>query len=126
MKTATACLAVAGVALAIAAPASAAPRSDPEPTAQASVFGIGFVTLPLIDRTLTLARRVHIPVASYRRLNADMRELKIWYRYWTLRKRARRYCQAIGAAFGHRPLRYFWNGSSIVAYPYDPCEEAFG
>jgi hypothetical protein len=79
MKTLAACLAAVGVAVAAATPASATPRSGPDPTVRASALGIRFVTRPLIARTLTNARKVHLPEPRYRRLFNDMSELKRWY-----------------------------------------------
>ena len=45
--------------------------------------------------------------------------------YYRARQRAKKYCQAVQAAFGY-PRRYYFNGYAVVGYAYDACQERFG
>ena len=125
MKTAAASLAVVGLLAALAAvPASASARSaDPEPVARASGISIGFVTKPLIDRTIRAAKIVRLSYTRYQRLSEGMGELKTFYDYYNARQRAHRFCQIFQAAFGY-PRRYYFVGNTVVSYAYDACSRS--
>jgi len=123
MRTLAAALAVAALLAALAAvPAGAAPRAAaPEPTARAAGIPIGFVTRPLIRRTLQAARTVRLSYVRYQALREELSELDEFYAYYRARQRAKKFCEAFQAAFGY-PRRYYFVGNTVVSYAYDACE----
>jgi hypothetical protein len=123
MKTVATFLAVAALLGALAAvPAGAAPRSGGEPVAHASALPIGFVTRPLISRTLAAAKTVRLSYARYRVLREELTELDEVFDYLKARQRQKRFCQAFQAAFGY-PRRYYFVGNRVVSYAYDRCAD---
>ena len=127
MKTITACLAAAGLALATATPGAAGPAPAADPGPHATAVGLRFVTLPLVTRTVRLAER--LPQGARRpRFHeslAGLRRLKREYDRRTPHQRAKSYCRWAQAIFGY-PRRYFYDGTYVWSYPYDACEEYSG
>jgi hypothetical protein len=121
MRTLAASLAVIALLGALAAvPAGAAQRSEPEPVARAAGVPIGFVTRPLIRRTLEAARVVRLSYVRYRALREELTVLDEFFYQYRARQRARKYCQAFQAAFGY-PRHYYFVGNTVVSYAYDAC-----
>ena len=119
IATAVAVIALVGALAAV--PAGAAPRAaDPEPAARAAGVPVGFVTRPLIRRTLEAARVVRLSYVRYRVLREELTVLDELFYYYRARQRARKYCQAFQAAFGY-PRHYYFVGNTVVSYAYDAC-----
>jgi hypothetical protein len=126
MKSITACLLAAGIALMTATPAIATPAPAADHGQRASAAGIGsFVTRSLITQTLRLAER-RPPTARnlsfQRNLNGLKRFQRDYDRYRSLRKRERDFCYLAQAIFGY-PRRYYYYGGYVWSYPYDDCAE---
>jgi hypothetical protein len=129
MKSITACLAAAGIALVIATPAFATPARADDHGQRASAAGFSnFVTRSLVTRTLRLAE-THPPrvrTLSFQRNLNGLRRLKRYYdRYRYARDRARDFCYLSQEIFGY-PRRYYYDGTYVWSYPYDDCAEYFG
>lgn len=124
MRTVATSLAAIALVCALAAvPAGAAKGPAPEPAARASAIPIGFVTRPLITRTLRAARTVRLSWARYQRLRSDLGDLDVFWEFYRARQRDRLYCEAFQAAFGY-PRRYAFVGNTVVSYAYDACDDS--
>jgi hypothetical protein len=128
MRTAASCLAVVALLGALGAvPASPAEARSggSDPDARATGISVNFVTRPLIRRTLAAARTVRLSYTKYRFLREELSDLDAVFGYIRARQRAKRYCQAVQAAFGP-PRRYYVVGNTVIGYAYDACSEYYG
>jgi len=116
-----ACLVVSALLGCLAVmPAGAAQRAaGPEPTTRATAVNIGFVTRPLIRRTIVAAKTVRLSYQRYTYVKEELGDLLFFWDYYKARQRAHKFCEVIEAAF---PSRYYVVGNTVVSYAYDRCD----